>query len=208
MMWLLGAHSGPTRWEGTGMAYRLRASTAGIRVHQFVAGNLPVIAYLSDWPPPLWVAFGLSMLALVCDRLVVVDWLVRGQKHSYEREDPGPHAALFRLDEAMRVILLGGGAVLLTAGYPIGRLPTLAASAATIMEGTTAFSFTLLVYTFLRRCLQYVRPDMRAGRGEEGSTRGTPIAWCAVSCKPRRTAGAAGVGCRASAGAAAFRRRC
>ena len=52
-MYLMGVPDGThLRWEGTGMADHLRASTAGVRIHQFVVGSLPVIAYLSDWLPP------------------------------------------------------------------------------------------------------------------------------------------------------------
>ncbi len=167
------------------MADQLRASTAGVRVHQFVAGNLPVAAYLSDWLPPLWAALGLSMLALISDRLVLVDWLVRGQKHPYEQEDPGPRQGLFRFAEAMRVILLGSGAILLTAGYPIGWLPTLAAAAASIMEGTTAFSFMLLAYALLKGCLRGVWPDKAAERRPAAKHPGNPR--CVV-CRILQTA--------------------
>ena len=163
MLYLMGVPEGThTRWEGTGMADHLRASTAGVRIHQFVVGSLPVIAYLSGWLPPLWAALGLSMLALISERLVVMDWLVGGQKHCYEQEDPGPRAGLFRLDEAMRVILLGSGTILLTAGHPIGWLPTLAVATASVMEGTTAFSFALLAYALLTWCFQHIRPDVAA----------------------------------------------
>lgn len=72
------------------MANRLHASTVGIRLHQFAAGSLSVIAYLSGWLPPLWVALGLSVLAMVSDRLLILDWLLRDKKHAYEQEDPGP----------------------------------------------------------------------------------------------------------------------
>ena len=156
------------------MAYHVRASTAGVRIHQFVVGSLPVIAYLSGWLPPLWAALGLSMLALVSDRLVIMDWLVGGQRHAYQEEDPGPRAGLFRLDEAMRVILLGSGTMLLTAGRPIGWLPTLAVATASVMEGTTAFSFALLAYAFLKRCLRPIWPGQAVEKEGAGRHPGNP----------------------------------
>ncbi len=156
------------------MVKDLRASTTGIRVHQFVTGSLPVIAYLSDWLPPLWTAFGLSVLALVSDRLILLDWLVGHEKHSFEQEDPGQRAGPLRLDESMRVILLGSGVILLTAGHPIGWLPTLAVATASVMEGTTAFSFALLVYAFLKVCLRSIWPDKAAGNGDAAGHPGNP----------------------------------
>ena len=162
------------RWEDTGMTNHLRASTAGVRIHQFVVGSLPVIAYLSGWLPPLWAALGLSILALVSERLVVMDWLVGSQKQFYEQEDLGPRAGLFRLGEAMRVILLGSGTILLTAGHPIGWLPTLAVATASVMEGTTAFSFALLAYAFLKRCLRPIWPDKPAEKDGAGRHPGNP----------------------------------
>jgi len=161
-------------WEGIGMVNRLHASTAGIRLHQFAAGSLSVIAYLSGWLPPLWVALGLSVLAMVSDRLLILDWLLRDKKHAYEQEDPGPRAGMFRFAEAMRVILLGSGAILLTAGHPIGWLPILAAAAASIVEGTTAFSFMLLAYAFLKGCLRAVWPDKAAEHRPAANQPGNP----------------------------------
>ena len=148
----------------------LHASTAGIRFHQFATGCLPVMAYLADWVPPLWVALGLSVLAAISDRLVILDWPIRNQKHPYDREDPGPPAGLFRLDEILRVVLLGTGLALLATGNSLGWLPSLGAAAASIMEGTTAFSFSLLAHTLLLKLM----PE-RFRAGQAAADDGTPL---------------------------------
>lgn len=152
------------------MGKGLHASTAGIRFHQFVTGCLPAMAYLAEWVPPLWVALGLSVLAAISDRLVILDWPLRNQRHPYDREDPGPPAGLFRLDEILRVVLLGTGLGLLATGNSLGWLPSLGAAAASIMEGTTAFSFSLLAHTLLLRLM----PErFRAGQAADDD--GTPL---------------------------------
>ena len=45
---------------------------AGARLHQFVVGAIPIIAYLAGWRAPVWVALFLSLGAMVSVRLVVV----------------------------------------------------------------------------------------------------------------------------------------
>jgi len=132
------------------MLNRLRLPTAGIRLHQFVCGALPAIAYLFNWLPPLWVALVLSGLALVSDRLALLAWAFRRKRYACSEEDPGPLPGLYRLDEGVRVMLMGAGAAALVLGRPIGWLPVLAASATSTLEGTTAFSFNLLLYTLWR----------------------------------------------------------
>jgi len=148
------------------MPERLRASTAGIRLHEFVTGGLPIAAYLLGWVPLVWVAVGLSLMAFGSDRLAIVAWFLRRRKHSYEREDPGPPLALFRLNEGTRAVLLGTGLALLLAGRAIGWLPILAAASTSILEGTTAFSFNLLTYAAARLALR--RLGCETGRPETG----------------------------------------
>ena len=150
------------------MPDRLRISTAGVRLHQFVAGGLPVVAYLLGWIPPVWVALGLSMLALLSDRLAVAAWFVRRRPHSYAHEDPGPLLGLFKLNEGTRVVLLGVGLALLAAGHPVGWLPVLAAASTSILEGTTAFSFNLLTYTILRVAMRRLGLGGAAATGDDG----------------------------------------
>ena len=141
-------------------------STAGIRLHQFAAGALPMMAYLAEWLPPVYVALGLSLLALVSDRLAIVAWLGRRTKHAYEREDPGPMRGLVRLDEALRVMFLGAGLALLSTGYRIGWLPILGSATIAVLEGTTAFSFTLLPYAGLELLLE--RLHLKTAAATEG----------------------------------------
>jgi hypothetical protein len=131
------------------MAETPRLSTAGIRLHQFAAGALPVMAYLAEWLPPVYIALGLSFLATISPRVAVLAFLARRTKHAYEQEDPGPIPGLVRLDEVLRAIFLGAGAALLLTGHRIGWLPILGAATVSVLEGTTAFSFTLLLYTWL-----------------------------------------------------------
>jgi len=128
------------------MSDRLGVSAAGVRLHQFVCGALPAVAYLLDWLPPLWLATGLSVMALVSDRWAVVAYVFDRERRPFGKEDPGPHPGLYRLDEVVRTVLLGAGLTALILGRPAGWLPVLAAAATSILEGTTAFSFNLLLY--------------------------------------------------------------
>ncbi|MBE3070893.1 MAG: HD domain-containing protein [Planctomycetes bacterium] len=155
------------------MPDRLRISTAGVRLHQFVAGGLPVVAYLLGWIPPVWIALGLSMLALLSDRLAIAAWFLRRRPHSYAHEDPGPLLGLFKVNEGTRVVLLGVGLALLAAGYPEGWLPVLAAASTSILEGTTAFSFNLLTYTVLRVVMRRLGLGGAEAGGEE-TRKGNP----------------------------------
>jgi len=156
------------------MRDRLRVSTSGIRLHQFLCGGLPAVAYLLDWFPPVWIALGLSVLALASPRLAVVALALGRRRRADGQEDPGPHAGLYRLDEGLRVVLLGAGGAALGAGEPLGWLPILTAAASSILEGTTAFSFTLLVYTLGRWTARRVRriadgPAERAPETHDGN---------------------------------------
>jgi len=171
------------------MSNRLRLSTGGVRLHQFVCGALPVAAYLSDWLPPLWAALTLSGLALVSDRLALVARLWRRNWYARDKEDPGPLPGLYRLDEGARVVLLGGGLVALAMGRPIGWLPVLATAATSILEGTTAFSFNLLLYTLWRLATRRFRGGRTAA--EDETSAGNP------NCVICRALGAAPYGrCR------------
>jgi len=149
------------------MVERLRVSTAGVRLHQFVAGGLPVVAYLLGWIPPVWVALGVSMLALLSDRLAVAAWFLWRRPHTYAEEDPGPLLGLFKVNEGTRVVLLGVGLALLAAGHPTGWLPVLAAASTSILEGTTAFSFNLLTYTILRVVMRRLGLGAAAAAGDD-----------------------------------------
>ena len=122
-----------------------------------MCGALPVVAYLLEWLPPVWIALGLSALALASPRLAVLAFALGRRRHVFGHEDSGPHAGLYRLDEGLRVVLLGGGLAVLGAGEAFGWLPILAAAASSILEGSTAFSFTLLVYALGRWIARRVR---------------------------------------------------
>jgi len=139
------------------MSNRLSVATAGVRLHQFVCGALPVAAYLSGWLPPVWVAAGLSLLALVSERLALVAYLLNRKPYVYDQEDPGPYRGLYRLDEGVRLVLLGAGLGVLGLGEPLGWMPILAAASTSILEGTTAFSFILLLYAAWRAAVRRLR---------------------------------------------------
>jgi len=169
------------------MRGRIRLSTSGVRLHQFVCGATPVIAYLTGWLPPVWAALGLSALALASPRLALIARAVGRGRDTDTQDDPGPHAGLYRLDEGLRVVLLGTGAVALLAGEAFGWLPILAAAATSILEGTTTFSFTLLVYTLWRWAVQRVRAPAGASSASEAAKHdGNPrCAVCRVlACAP------------------------
>jgi len=155
------------------MSNRLRLPTGGVRLHQFVCGALPAVAYLFDWLPPLWAALVLSGLALVSDRLALLAWAWRRKRYACGKEDPGPLPGLYRLDEGVRVMLMGAGAAALVLGRPIGWLPVLAAAATSTLEGTTAFSFNLLLYTLWRLATRRFRDHGTGPAGPE-QTAGNP----------------------------------
>ncbi len=166
------------------MSHRLCLPTGGVRFHQFVCGALPAAAYLFEWLPPLWVALALSGLALASPRLALVARLYPRKRYACGDEDPGPLPGLYRLDEAVRLLLLGAGAVVLVLGRPIGWLPVLAAAATSILEGTTAFSFNLLLYTMWRLAVRRFR-HRGTGPAASGQSAGNPN--CLV-CKALATA--------------------
>jgi len=155
------------------MLNRLHLPTAGVRFHQFVCGVLPAVAYLFDWLPPLWAALGLSGLALVSAGRALRAWAWRRKRYARGEEDPGPLPGLYRLDEGVRVMLMGAGAAALVLGRPIGWLPVLAAAATSTLEGTTAFSFNLLLYTLWRQVTRRFRDHGTGPAGHE-QTAGNP----------------------------------
>jgi len=136
------------------VSYVPRTFTAGIRFHQFISGALPAAGYLMGWLPAVYAALGLSLMAMVSDRLLLMAWISRRIRREGEKEDAGPRPGLRRLDEAIRSILLGLGAALLLKSYLIGWLAVLAASCIALLEATTAFSVTLLIYTAVRIALR------------------------------------------------------
>jgi hypothetical protein len=125
-------------------------------LHQFAAGALPVVGYLADWQPPVWVAIALSVLTLVSERLSVAALLARRMKHGCEQEDLGPLRSLVRLDEALRVILLAAGLVLLWNESRLGWLAVLAGATVSLLQSTTVFSFTLLPYAGMDAVLRWL----------------------------------------------------
>jgi len=156
------------------MSYVPRTFTAGIRFHQFISGALPAAGYLAGWLPAVYAALGLSLLAMVSDRLLIMAWLSRRLRHAAGKEDPGSRPGLRRLDEAIRTILLGLGAALLLKSHPIGWLLVLAASCIALLEATTAFSVTLLIYTAARLILRAVRLTHPHAPPVQGSDLGNP----------------------------------
>ena len=118
----------------------------GLRLHCFVAGAVPMAAYLADWASPVWIAMCLSAASLVSVRLAVVARLYDFFKTPKDRADAEFHYGVHRFNEAVRVGLLGSGLGLLLTGHPFGWLPILAASATALLEAATGFSVTALIY--------------------------------------------------------------
>jgi len=140
--------------------------TAGVRLHQFTAGVLPVVGYLGGWLAPVYVALGLSCLSVLSDRMVTVAWFCRNLRDAFARRDPRKRPGILRLDEALRVALLCAGIALLRSGVVHGWLPILAAASISLLEGSTALSLTLLIYGGLKAMLRRAR--RRMARSEAG----------------------------------------
>jgi hypothetical protein len=129
----------------------------GARLHQFTAGAIPVVAYLAGWEAPVWAALGLSVAALISMRLVLVGRFYRLFRPAAEEPTPlFDYHGLHRLDEAVRVLLLGTGLAMLLAGEALGWLPILAAAAIDILAGTTSFSFVTVFYAFTKAAVLWV----------------------------------------------------
>jgi len=131
---------------GPGMASPITCRKNGLRLHCFVAGAVPMAAYLLDWASPVWIVMCLSAASLVSVRLAVVARLYDFFKTPKNRADAEFHYGVHRFNEAVRVGLLGLGLGLLLTGYPFGWLPILAASATALLEAATGFSVTALIY--------------------------------------------------------------
>ena len=136
--------------------YYLRPG-AGARLHQFVVGAIPIIAFLIGWPAPVWAALMLSLAVMVSVRLVLVGhiWNLvhRGT------EEPTVQCFYYgvhRWDEGVRGVLLGAGLALVLTGRSLGWLPILAASAIAILAGTTGFSFVTVFYALAKAA--WMRP--------------------------------------------------
>jgi HD-GYP domain-containing protein (c-di-GMP phosphodiesterase class II) len=130
--------------------YYLRPG-AGARLHQFVVGAIPIIAFLIGWPAPVWAALMLSLAVMVSVRLVLV-----GHIWNLVHRGPEKPTLLFfyhgvnRWDEGVRGVLLGAGLALVLSGRSLGWLPILAASAIAILAGTTDFSFVTVFYALAK----------------------------------------------------------
>jgi len=170
---------------------------AGVRLHQVGVGAIPVVGYLLGWPAAAWVALGLSAAAMVSIRLSPLFHLERlvGPKQWGLTSD-GFHEGIRRMDEGIRIALLGAGLALLEKGqWPLGWLTILAASAIAILAGTTGFSFAMVLYGILKAGWDHLwlSPSARsAGGAVEGNPRcvivrslgGAPYRrclWCTVS---------------------------
>jgi HD-GYP domain-containing protein (c-di-GMP phosphodiesterase class II) len=129
----------------------------GARLHQFVVGAIPIMAYLADWIAPIWVAVGLSLAAMVSVRLVLVGRLWNLVRH-YDSKPTllNFYHGVHRWDEGVRGVLLGLGLALLLKGYPLGWLAVLAASAIAVLAGSTSFSFVTVFYAAGKAALSRV----------------------------------------------------
>lgn len=146
-----------------------RLSETGIRLHQFILGALPVVAYLTNWPPAAWAALALSLLAVVSPHLLIFATLYQRIRPSAEDVLHDSPRGFYHFAEGVNLLLLACGIGLLATGRPLGWLPLLAASCIAIMAGTTGFSFSMLVYAILRKvALRLPRtaslPDAAAAR--------------------------------------------
>ncbi len=128
------------------MGPRTQSPVVGVRLHQFIVGAVPAAAYLVGFPKLVWVSIGLTVLAMGSVR-----WAIAAR--FYDRFGPREtltdlnfHGGIYRFDEAVRLVLLGGGMTLLMLGQPLGWLPVLAASAVAILQGVSGFSVTMLLY--------------------------------------------------------------
>ena len=147
----------------------------GARLHQFLLGAIPIIAYLLGMEGPVWAALALSLAAVASKRLIVLGWLWSLMKPRVERPTllfyyHGVH----RLDEASRAILLAAGLATLRLGQPIGWLPILAASAIAVLAGTTSFSFVTVFYAVLKAAALRVAGRRVPAAPQAGTGKGNP----------------------------------
>lgn len=157
------------------------ARTAGIRVHELIVGVLPVAGYLASWDLPVWAALTLSLMALVSARFIVIARLYDLLRAGVGKQHEVPFY-LHRFEEMVRAVLLGTGGALLAAHRPIGWLPVLAAASIAILEGTTDFSVTTILYAALRAVAR--RPDQRSPGGALGRWNTQCQVCRALACAP------------------------
>jgi HD-GYP domain-containing protein (c-di-GMP phosphodiesterase class II) len=129
----------------------------GARLHQFVVGAIPIVAYLGDWHAPVWVALGLSLAAMVSVRLVVVGRIWNLLAHYGNAPTLlNFYHGVHRWDEGVRGVLLGLGMALLLKGYALGWLAVLSASAIAVLAGSTGFSFVTVFYATGKAALRHI----------------------------------------------------
>ena len=145
------------------MAAQSLRPEAGARFHQFVLGALPVFAYVINWEAPVWVTLALSMISIVSVRFAVIAHLWNLLSPSDRKATPVFfHHGVHRLDELVRMTLLGLGLAALYCDLALGWLPILAAAAIAILAGATGFSFVTAFYAIpkeaLRRLMRRAEP--------------------------------------------------
>jgi len=145
------------------MAAQSLRPEAGARFHQFVLGALPVFAYVVNWEAPVWATLALSMISIVSVRLAVIAHLWNLLSPSDRTAHPiFFHHGVHRLDESVRMTLLGLGLAALYCDLKMGWLPILAAAAIAILAGATGFSFVTVFYAVpkeaLRRLARHAEP--------------------------------------------------
>ena len=154
---------------------------AGARLHQFVVGAIPIMAYLAGWRAPIWVALFLSLAAMVSVRFVVIGRIWNLFRH-YSEEPTllNFYHGVHRWDEGVRGVLLGLGLALLLKGYALGWLAVLSASAIAVLAGSTGFSFVTVFYATGKAALHHILRRTSApavlARGASGNPK------CLVCC--------------------------
>ena len=145
------------------MAAQSLRPEAGARFHQFVLGALPVFAYVVNWEAPVWATLALSMISIISVRFAVIARLWNALARSDRTTHPiFFHLGVHRLDESVRMTLLGLGLAALYCDLALGWLPILAAAAIAILAGATGFSFVTAFYAIpkeaLRRLMRRAEP--------------------------------------------------
>jgi len=133
-------------------------SAAALRFHHLMLGSLAVASYLGEWLPLLWVALGLSMVSMLSVRLAVFARLFALFRPRDTFSMGVSQAQIHRLDEAMRVVLLGTGLALLQSGRSLGWFFSLATAAISVLEGATGFSLVTVMYAVVKEALHRVPP--------------------------------------------------
>ena len=154
------------------MAAQSLRPEAGARFHQFVLGALPVFAYVVNWEAPVWATLALSMISIVSVRFAVIAHLWNLLSPSDRKATPVFfHHGVHRLDESVRMTLLGLGLAALYCDLALGWLPILAASAIAILAGTTGFSFVTVFYALAKAAWRSRNcPRSRKARGRTSWT--------------------------------------